>query len=276
MNFVKMHGNGNDFIMIEDLKNQYVGQESKIAKILCDRKRAIGGDGIILIRNSTISDIQMIIINADGSYASMCGNGLRCFVKYVYDNGIIKDHVVNIETGDGVKKVKINLINKTVNTIEVNMGKGSFNPKDIPSTEGSPIINKKIKENNKEYSIVSLRMGVPHTVIFGCLKDFSVDEGKAIEKNKLFLQGTNVNFCEIVNREHIKVKTWERGAGATLACGTGCCASVLAAYKVGLVDDDVVVDTDGGNLKVKIMNDYVYMIGTAVEVFKGTTNIYEE
>lgn len=276
MNFTKMHGIGNDFIIIDDLDNKYLGMEGNIAKKICHRHFAIGGDGVIFVRKSDAFDIKMVIINSDGSYAAMCGNGLRCFVKYVYDRGIVKKKFIDVETGDGLKKVKVNDYKGIAETIEVNMGKGSFLPKDIPAKGEKPIINKIISENHKNYSIISLRMGVPHTVILGKLNDFDVHEGMNIENNDLFLEGTNVDFCEVENRSSIKVRTWERGAGPTLACGTGCCASFLAAYKVGLVDDNVIVHVDGGKLNIKLVDDDVYMIGEAVQAFTGSICINEK
>lgn len=276
MDFTKMHGIGNDFIIIDDLDNKYIGNEKEIAKKICDRHFSIGADGVILVRKSQTSDIRMIIINSDGSYAAMCGNGLRCFAKYVYDKSIVKKQFIDVETGDGIKKVKIDDYKGKAKTIEVNMGKGSFAPYDIPSRSNEPIINKTISENDKTYSIISLRMGVPHTVILGKLDDFDIYEGKNIENNKLFPEGTNVDFCEVESRSSIRIKTWERGAGSTLACGTGCCASFLAAHKIGLIDDNVNVHVDVGVLNIKLVNDYVYMTGEAVETFTGSICINEK
>lgn len=276
MDFTKMHGIGNDFIIIDDLDNKYIGNEKEIAKKVCDRHFSIGADGVIFVRKSQTSDIKMMIINSDGSYAAMCGNGLRCFTKYVYDRSIVKKQFIDVETGDGIKKVKINDYQGKARTIEVNMGKGSFTPYDIPSKSNEPIINKIISENHKTYSIISLRMGVPHTIILGKLADFDINEGKNIENNKLFPEGTNVDFCEIESKTSIRVKTWERGAGSTLACGTGCCASFLAAHKIGLVDDNVNVHVDGGVLNIKLVSDYVYMTGEAVETFTGSICINEK
>lgn len=276
MNFTKMHGIGNDFIIIDDIDNKYLGNEGDMAKKLCHRHFSIGADGVIFVRKSEIADIKMLIINSDGSYAAMCGNGLRCFTKYVYDRSIVKKQFINVETGDGIKKVKINDYHGKADTIEVNMGRGSFMPYDIPAKSDEPIINKTISENNKIYSIISLRMGVPHTVILGNLENFDIHEGMKIENNELFLEGTNVDFCEIESKTSIKVKTWERGVGPTLACGTGCCASFLAAHKVGLIDNEVIVHVDGGKLNIKLIDDDVYMIGESVEAFTGSICINEK
>lgn len=269
MRFVKMHGNGNDFIVIEDINGIYKEKYGDIAKSLCDRHFGIGADGLIIVTKSTIAPIQMIIINADGSYASMCGNGIRCFAKYVYDNEIVKEKNMKIETGDGVKEAFLEISNERAVNIKIDMGTPSFSPKHIPVNCNEEIIQKEIQINNKAYLITSLLMGVPHTIIIGRLGDFDVTEGKAIERFELFPIGTNVNFCEVVDRENIKVKTWERGAGPTLACGTGSCASVVACNKLGLVDSKVRVEVPGGRLDIEVDQLGVFMKGPAETVFVG-------
>ena len=243
MNFTKMQGTGNDFIVIEDLEDKYKGMDSALAKKLCNRNFAVGGDGILIVRASTFADIQMVIINSDGSYAAMCGNGIRCFAKYVYDNNIVKKEKIKIETGDGIKEALIKSYEGKAMSVTINMGTPSFEPKEIPAISENEIINKEVIVNNKKYSLISMLLGVPHTVIIGKLYDFDVQEGKYIEKyNELFPQGTNVNFCEVLDKGNIKVKTWERGAGPTLACGTGSCAAVVASYKLGLINNEVKVE----------------------------------
>lgn len=274
MNFVKMQGNGNDFIIIEDINGIYKDNYGYIAKRLCDRHFGIGADGLIIVTKSNIASIQMIIINADGSYASMCGNGIRCFAKYVYDNVIVKEKKMKIETGDGIKEAFLEVNDGKVIDIKIYMGNPSFNPRDIPANCDDEIIQKEIKINNKTYLITSLLMGVPHTIIIGKLRDFDIAEGKVIEKFELFPLGTNVNFCEVVNRENIKVKTWERGAGPTLACGTGSCAAVSACNKLGLVDSKVRVELPGGRLDIDIDPLGVFMKGPAETVFVGEYKNY--
>ena len=273
MKFSKLQGTGNDFIVIDDRCDIYLGREEEIAKKLCDRHFSIGADGILIVRNSNIAEIQMIIINADGSYASMCGNGIRCFAKYVWDHNIIRKDCIKIETGDGIKEAKVYVENNKVKTVKINMGSPSYKPEDYYSTEKAEIINKSIVENDKEYSITSLQMGVPHTVIFGELESFNIEEGKKIEKNTLFPKGTNVNFCEIIDKENVKVKTWERGAGPTLACGTGSSAVVSAANKLGLTETKVQVLVPGGTLCIEIENKNVFMTGPAEECFRGEIDI---
>ncbi|MBU3161391.1 diaminopimelate epimerase [Clostridium frigoris] len=268
LNFTKMQGTGNDFIVIEDLEGKY-NDLGILAKKLCDRHYGIGADGILVVRKSSIADIQMIIMNADGSYASMCGNGIRCFAKYIYEKKYVLGENIKIETGDGVKIASICAYDGVFKGVTINMGKYNFNPISIPALSSVEIINKKLETNNKEYYITSLLMGVPHTIVFGKLDDYEVCEGKFIEHNCLFPQKTNVNFCEVVDKNMIKVKTWERGAGPTLACGTGSCAAVAAANRLGYTEGRVKVQVPGGILNIEIVEGEVLMEGPAEIAFKG-------
>lgn len=272
MNFTKMHGNGNDFILIEDLNN-IIKDDCSLAITLCHRNFSIGADGILLVRKSNIADIKMVIINSDGSIASMCGNGIRCFAKYIWEKGIVKTNSIKIETGDGIKIAELKIIQNEVVEVKINMGEALFNPIYIKSTYSSEIIDKKVIINNKQYNITSLLMGVPHTVIFGKLDDYKVEEGLFIEKYELFMHGTNVNFCEIINRNKMMVKTWERGAGATLACGTGSCAAVVVGNRLGLLERFVRVEVPGGILDVELTDFGVMMTGPAVVSFHGECKI---
>lgn len=266
-----MHGNGNDFIVIEDLNNEYLGKESSIALKLCNRNFGIGADGILIVRNSKEADIEMVIINSDGSYASMCGNGIRCFAKYIYEENIVGKTIINIKTGDGIKRVSLTIKGDSIEEITVYMGKPSLDPSRIVKVSEKPIINKHLEINNKVYIINSLHIGVTHTVIIDKLSKFNIEEGKLIEENSLFKMKTNVNFCEVLDRKSIKIKTWEVGAGKTLACGTGSCASAYMSYMLGHTDNEVLVIVEGGTLKVRIEDgDNIYMIGNAENVFKGT------
>ncbi|WP_124998337.1 diaminopimelate epimerase [Clostridium tagluense] len=268
MNFTKMQGTGNDFIVIEDFQGKYANLEGLAIK-LCDRHFGIGADGILIVTKSNIADIQMIIINADGSYASMCGNGIRCFAKYVFEKKYVQKENMKIETGDGVKLANICIKDGFAESVNINMGKYNFNPSSIPALSKSEIINKKIEVSNKEYYITSMFMGVPHTIVFGKQEEYQVEEGKFIEHLDLFPEKTNVNFCEIVGRNVIRVKTWERGAGPTLACGTGSCASVVAANRLGYIDKKVEVQVPGGVITVEIAKNEVLMEGPAEITFEG-------
>ncbi len=268
LNFTKMQGTGNDFIVIEDFQGKHENLK-ELASKLCDRHFGIGADGILIVRKSNIADIQMIIINADGSYASMCGNGIRCFAKYIWEKKYVQGEKIKIETGDGIKLATICIKNEKAESVTINMGKYHFNPKRIPALATSEIINKKLDINNKQYLITSMFMGVPHTVVYGKLSDFNVEEGKLIEGNSLFPEGTNVNFCEIVTMDRIEVKTWERGAGPTLACGTGSCASVVASHRLGYTNGKVEVKVPGGLLHIEIVKEEVMMTGPAEITYEG-------
>lgn len=272
LNFIKMEGAGNNFIVFSDLENKYKDLNS-LAKKLCDRNFGIGGDGILVARQCEEADIEMVIINGDGSYASMCGNGIRCFARFVYEEKLVDNKSFNVLTGDGVKRCDLIFNGDEFVGVKINMGFVDFNPKKIPANCDEEIIEKKVKANGKEYVINSIHLGVPHTVIHTKDGEFSVAEGEAIEKHKLFLQGTNVNFCRIINHEEIKVDTWERGAGPTLACGTGCCSAVVISNRLGYVGKQVKVKAPGGILKIDIEEQGVMMTGPAENVFKGTIDL---
>lgn len=270
LKFTKMHGAGNNFIVFEDFNEKYMDLNS-LAKTLCHKDFGIGGDGILVVRNSDIADIQMIIINADGSYAAMCGNGIRCFAKYIYEQKIVPKEEIRIQTGDGIKTAELTVSNGIVKEVTINMGVPSYEPENIPALSHEVISKKTIAINNREYVINSMLLGVPHTVIIDKLSNYEIEEGKHIEKYEIFPEGTNVNFCEVLSRSEISVKTWERGAGATLACGTGATASVVACYNLNLVDKKVIVNIPGGKLTIEIKNEGVMMTGPAVNVFHGET-----
>ncbi|CEK35636.1 diaminopimelate epimerase [[Clostridium] sordellii] len=276
MNFWKLHGVGNDFIAIDGrFDNIDSNDYSDLAKRVCHRHFGIGADGLLVVKNSDVCDVEMVYYNSDGSRANMCGNGLRCFCKFVYDNNIVNENEFTVYTLDGVKKISLNIYNDKINTIRVNMGKANFNPKNIPvNTDKEVFINEKLVIDNKEFIVSSVLMGVPHTIVF-------VDEinkkdiysyGELIEKNKVFPQNTNVNFVKIDDRDNIKVYTWERGCGYTLGCGTGMTASVIVANYLDKVDNIVNVSSEGGTVKIEILDD-VYMIGNAVKICEGTLEV---
>lgn len=270
MKFTKIHGTGNDFILIKDLNNEYSGKESALAKEMCHRRFGIGADGVMFVRNSDVADIQMVIYNSDGSYAEMCGNGIRCFAKFVYDNSIVRNKEMKIETGDGIKTAYLNIKDDVVSGIKINMGSYTFDPKLVPIAGNEEIKDKEINENGRTYNITTLLLGVPHSVIFGELDKIGVNEGKNIEINELYPAKTNVNFCEVLDSENIRVKTWERGAGPTMACGTGCCSTVVVANLYGKTGKKVNVSVPGGKMIIEIAdNNDVYMTGPAVTVFQG-------
>lgn len=271
MNFYKMQGAGNDFVFIEDF-NYEIKDECELAKKLCDRHFGIGADGLVIVRKSDIANAKMVIINADGSRANMCGNAIRCFGKYVYEHKIADGIRFSVETGDGIKEIEIILEADKVKYVRVYMGKPSYDGKDIPLNNINRLIEHEINVENNKYVITTVLLGVPHTVIFEKEREYSViGEGSKLEKLDLFPEGSNINFVKIVDNTHIRVNTWERGAGATLACGTGCSASVVVAKRLGLVDSqkEIFVKAPGGELVIEVLGDDVYMKGPAEVVFEG-------
>lgn len=275
MNFYKMQGAGNDFVFIEDFNNE-IKDECALAKKLCDRHFGIGADGLVIVRNSDVAKAKMVIINADGSRANMCGNAIRCFGKYVYEHKIVSETKFPVETGDGVKVIEIILDENKVKYVRVYMGKPSYEAKDIPLSEVENLIDTEVNVNDKTYKVTTVLMGVPHTVIFETDREYDVvNEGPVLEKHKYFKEGSNINFVKVIDNTHIRVNTWERGAGFTLACGTGCSASVVVAKRLGLVDKDkeISVKAPGGELIIEVIGDDVYMKGPAEVSFEGSTNL---
>ena len=275
MKFQKMHGLGNDFILMDEI-DPLKYDLSALAIKLCDRHQGIGADGIILILPSEIADVKMRIINSDGSEANMCGNGIRCFAKYVYDNQINTAKSFTIETGAGIMIPELIIEDGKVLFVKVNMGAPHLDRSQIPMT-GVPgnVIDESINIAGKDYKITSLLMGVPHTIVFAdhLAEEDLITIGKLIEKHPSFTQGTNVNFVEVLNNHEVNVRTWERGAGRTLACGTGSCASAVAASLNGLTGKEVTVHLALGDLLIEWINGIVYMTGSANHVFEGEVEI---
>lgn len=271
-----MHGLGNDFILLKDINPNNCDLKS-LALFLCDRHLGIGADGIMLVLPSDKADIQMRIINADGSEADMCGNGIRCFAKYVYEQGIITKDTFSVETRAGLIIPQLIMDNTgMVSSVKVNMGSPKFRPSEIPMiTTYDQVVDKPLVIQDKTYFITSLLMGVPHTMVFVDDLD-SIDivaAGKKIEKHSSFPQGTNVNFIQLINSHEIKVQTWERGAGKTLACGTGSCASAIASVVNNKTNDRVIVHLAMGDLEVEWINDTVFMTGPATNICSGQIEI---
>ena len=273
MNFYKMQGAGNDFVFVEDF-NYDIKDECELAKKLCDRHFGIGADGLVIVRKSELANAKMVIINADGSRANMCGNAIRCFGKYVYEHKIANGDKFSVETGDGIKDIEIILENNKVKYVRVYMGNPSYDGRDIPLNNIESLIQHEITVDNKTYNITTVLVGVPHTIIFEEDREYNVvEEGSKIEKLELFKEGSNINFVKIIDETHIRVNTWERGAGFTLACGTGCSAAVVVAKKLGLVDinKEIFVKAPGGELIIEVFEKDVYMKGPAEVSFEGKT-----
>ena len=275
MDFVKMHGLGNDFVFIEDKTGQDKDYTA-LARAMCNRHTGIGADGLIVIVDSRVADVRMRIINSDGSEAEMCGNGIRCFAKYVYDSGIIEKKQFTVETPAGIMEPEITVgADNKAELITINMGRPSFNRSEIPreGTDGR-VLNEDLCVDGENWKITSLLMGVPHTVTYVDDVD-SVDIekiGPLFEKHETFPKHTNINFAQQMNDRTVKVRTWERGAGATLACGTGSCSVAVASFLNGRTGREVDIQLPLGTLHIEYREEdgNVYMTGPAAVSFTGT------
>ncbi|MBS5718789.1 MAG: diaminopimelate epimerase [Megasphaera micronuciformis] len=275
MDFVKMHGLGNDFVFIEDKTGQDKDY-TVLARAMCNRHTGIGADGLIVIVDSRVADVRMRIINSDGSEAEMCGNGIRCFAKYVYDSGIIEKKQFTVETPAGIMEPEITVgADNKAELITINMGRPSFNRSEIPM-EGADgrVLNEDLCVNGANWKITSLLMGVPHTVTYVDDVD-SVDIekiGPLFEKHEAFPKHTNINFAQQMDDRTVKVRTWERGAGATLACGTGSCSVAVASFLNGRTGREVDIQLPLGTLHIEYREEdgNVYMTGPAAVSFTGT------
>jgi len=270
-----MHGLGNDYIVIDN-RESIINNPEEAAKKLCRRRFSIGADGLILLQNPTFNqaDFKMRIFNRDGSEAEMCGNGIRCAAKFYYETSIFKKEELNIETKAGLKKAWLKLENNEVKEVEINMGKPIFERSLIPMLGEGTFINEEIKVDNEVFKATCLSMGNPHCVIFvNDLKNFPVKFfGPKIERHPLFPNKVNVEFVEVLNKNVLNVRVWERGCGETLACGTGACASAVASNLLKKVGKEVEVKLKGGKLKVKV-DDEILMRGPAVKAFEGEVNL---
>jgi len=268
-----MHGTGNDFIVIRYEDFPFQERFSDLAKRVCHRHFGIGADGLMIVSKSNIAKFKMHYYNSDGSLAAMCGNGIRCFSKFVYDERLTDKEVFTVETLAGVKEVSLTIQDKTAKYVKVNMGKIIYDPSEVPViSDKSSFINETIKVNDKEFIVTTVLMGVPHTVIF--TDNLDVIEvkkyGALIERHNIYPENTNVNFAKIKDKGNIEVRTWERGAGYTLACGTGVSSVVGVAYRLGLVQNNVNVSIEGGNIKIEVMEDNsVFMDGPAKDICSG-------
>lgn len=271
--FTKMHGLGNDYVYMDAI-HQTIENESSLARFVSDRHFGIGSDGLILICQSEVADFKMKMFNSDGSQAEMCGNGIRCVGKFVYDKGLTNKTTVTIETLAGIKTLILNVKEGKVETVRVDMGEPILDPKKIPvMATKEPVQNLKVKALDKEFTFTCVSMGNPHAItIVGDTLNFEVEKyGKILEVDPIFPNKTNVEFIEIQDKEHIKMRVWERGAGETLACGTGACATLVACNLNGLTNRHAKIELLGGILDIEWneKDNHVYMTGPAVTVFEG-------
>jgi diaminopimelate epimerase len=273
MKFTKMQGCGNDYVYIDCTKNS-IENIAEIAVKVSDRHFGIGSDGLILIKPSETADFTMDMYNNDGSRGKMCGNGIRCVAKYVYDSGMTDKKQLRIETLSGIKELDLTVEDGKVTFVTVNMGAPITSPSLIPViSEKEILIKEPILVGDETYEITCVSMGNPHAIVF-------VEDTKAVpietlgpkfDFHTMFPERVNTEFVHVVDRNHIEMRVWERGSGETLACGTGACASVVACILNGLTEKEVTVSLLGGTLKIRYDKEQntVFMTGPAVKVFEG-------
>jgi len=273
--FVKLHGAGNDFIAIDGEKYVYEDY-SEIARKMCHRRFGIGADGLLVAKHSSVADCCMVYYNSDGSRAKMCGNGLRCFVKYVHDTGLVAKTEFDVETLAGTIRVQAAVQDGNVVSVKADMGRAELSPEKIPvnSSDGD-FLNKAIEVDGYDMNISAVLVGVPHAVVYVDTIDMETVKrlGPRIENHSIFPERTNVNFVEVVDKNNLKVATWERGCGYTLACGTGICASAYVSNVLGLSSESVNVESEGGKLKIDIIDGLIYMDGPAVKICEGVMEV---
>ncbi len=276
--FTKMHGTGNDYIYV-DLFQQKLENQEEVAKVVSDRRFGIGSDGLICIAPSKTADCRMIMYNADGSEGAMCGNGIRCVAKYVYDRGIVpKDHM-SIETKSGIKQLELTVEEGKAVYVKVNMGEAVLKPSEIPvQAEGEDFIARQIEAGGRTYTVTCVSMGNPHCVVFTeGIDGLDLEKtGPLFENHPLFPDRINTEFVEVIDRHTLKMRVWERGSGETVSCGTGTCAATVAAVLNGHCPrgEEVEVRVRGGALyDTYLKNGEVLMKGPATEVFQGEIEI---
>lgn len=273
MIFTKMHGLGNDYVCINCFRER-VEDPPGFARTLCDRHYGIGADGLILICPSKVSDFKMEIYNSDGSVAGMCGNGIRCLGKYVYDYRLTGKETLSIETKYGIRNMHLHIQDRKACGAMVDMGVPRLNAHSIPIlSEKDLVINDPIEVPKKNYRMTGISMGNPHAVIFSEeINGISLEEtGRELEFHPRFPERANIEFCHVTARDRMEIRVWERGVGETLACGTGACVAVVASVLNDLTDEEVIVKLLGGELSVRWDRkvNHVFLEGPAVKVFDG-------
>lgn len=277
MKFTKMHGCGNDYIYINGAVERIASEDKpELVRKISDRHFGIGGDGAIFINPSTEADFEMEMYNADGSRAEMCGNGIRCVAKYVYDNGLTDKTNISIVSCGQVKYLELFLKDGRVDTVRVNMGAPELSACKIPVTAENGkdrVIDEAITVQGNEYKMTCVSMGNPHAVVFmDEVERLDIEKiGPYFENHECFPKRINTEFVKVIDRTHVQMRVWERGTGETLACGTGCCATVVACILNGLTDETVTVKLLGGEIQITWDReaDLVYMTGPATTVFDG-------
>ena len=277
MKFTMMEGCGNDYVYVNGFEEK-IDNPNEVAIAVSDRHFGIGSDGLIIINPSEVADFKMCMYNADGSEGKMCGNGIRCVAKYVYDFNLTDKDVITVETLSGIKTLKLNVENGKVKTVRVNMGAPILECDKVPvKYDDEKMINKPVKVDGKTFNITCVSMGNPHAVTFiNDTDNLEIEKiGPKFENNEIFPDKVNTEFIQIIDKKTVKMRVWERGSGETFACGTGACASVVASVLNRLTENKVTVKLLGGELEIEYNQDEntVYMTGPARVVFTGEYDI---
>ncbi|MBU5469073.1 diaminopimelate epimerase [Falcatimonas sp. MSJ-15] len=279
MKFTKMQGIGNDYVYVDCTKKE-LDNPAKISEFVSDRHFGIGSDGLILIKSSDKADFFMEMYNADGSQAEMCGNGIRCVGKFVYDKGLTDKTSITVDTLVGIKYLDLNVVDGKVSSVRVNMGQPILKPELIPvvaQDDCDEFVDESVEVDGETYKVTCVSMGNPHAIVYVDDTDSLPIEviGPKFENHKIFPRRTNTEFIQIIDRSHLKMRVWERGSGETLACGTGACASLVATVLNGLCDTKATLMLLGGDLEIEWdrENNVVYMEGPATTVFEGEVEI---
>lgn len=286
MKFTKMHGCGNDYVYV-DCTKEVIPNISETAIRVSDRHFGIGSDGLILIKASDVADFEMDMYNADGSRGKMCGNGIRCVAKYVYDHGLTDKTTITVNTLSGIKTLKLTVEDGKVSKVRVDMGEPELIPAQVPvkasvlglaDDRREAIVAEPLEIKGRSYDITCVSMGNPHCITFigEDVRDFPLEEvGPVFEKHELFPERVNTEFINVIDKDHLRMRVWERGSGETLACGTGACAVAVASYLNGFTGRSVDIELLGGHLEIVYdeKTNHVFMTGPANEVFSGEIDL---
>lgn len=286
MKFTKMHGCGNDYVYV-DCTKEVIPNISETAIRVSDRHFGIGSDGLILIKASDVADFEMDMYNADGSRGKMCGNGIRCVAKYVYDHGLTDKTTITVNTLSGIKTLKLTVEDGKVSKVRVDMGEPELIPAQVPvkasvlglaDDRREAIVAEPLEIKGRSYDITCVSMGNPHCITFieEDVRDFPLEAvGPVFEKHELFPERVNTEFINVIDKDHLRMRVWERGSGETLACGTGACAVAVASYLNGFTGRSVDIELLGGHLEVVYdeKTNHVFMTGPATEVFSGEIDL---
>lgn len=286
MKFTKMHGCGNDYVYV-DCTKEVIPNISETAIRVSDRHFGIGSDGLILIKASDVADFEMDMYNADGSRGKMCGNGIRCVAKYVYDHGLTAKTTITVNTLSGIKTLKLTVEDGKVSKVRVDMGEPELIPAQVPvkasvlglaDDRREAIVAEPLEIKGRSYDITCVSMGNPHCITFigEDVRNFPLEAvGPVFEKHELFPERVNTEFINVIDKDHLRMRVWERGSGETLACGTGACAVAVASYLNGFTGRSVDIELLGGHLEVVYdeKTNHVFMTGPATEVFSGEIDL---